>query len=36
MPTDAIPQLKPVPPPVEKINIVVDGRKVEVPKLMPD
>ena len=36
MPTDSIPQLKSAAPPVEKINIVVDGRKVEVPKLMPD
>src|SRR6476661_7473528 len=36
MPTDAMPQLKPAPPPVEKIKITVDGRKVEVPKLMPD
>ncbi|HEY6169513.1 MAG TPA: molybdopterin-dependent oxidoreductase [Verrucomicrobiae bacterium] len=26
----------PAPPPVEKIKIKVDGREVEVPKLMPD
>ncbi len=26
----------PVPPPVEKIKIKVDGREVEVPKTMPD
>ncbi|MBM3838875.1 MAG: 2Fe-2S iron-sulfur cluster binding domain-containing protein [Verrucomicrobia bacterium] len=27
---------KPAPPPVEKIKIKVDGREVDVPKLMPD
>src|SRR5947207_4452227 len=27
---------KPVPPPVEKVKIKVDGREIEVPKLMPD
>ncbi len=27
---------KPAPPPVDKIKIKVDGREVEVPKLMPD
>src|SRR2546422_10809610 len=27
---------KPAPPPVEKIRIRVDGREIEVPKLMPD
>src|SRR5437667_10696721 len=27
---------KPAPPPVEKIKIKVDGRELEVPKLMPD
>ena len=24
------------PPPIEKIKIKVDGREIEVPKLMPD
>ena len=27
---------KPAPPPIEKIKIKVDGREIEVPKLMPD
>lgn len=27
---------KPAPPPVEKIKIKIDGREVEVPKMMPD
>jgi NADH-quinone oxidoreductase subunit G len=27
---------KPAPPPVDKIRIKIDGREVEVPKLMPD
>jgi NADH-quinone oxidoreductase subunit G len=27
---------KPAPPPIEKIKIKVDGREMEVPKLMPD
>ncbi len=27
---------KPAPPPVEKIKIKVDGREIEVPKVMPD
>ncbi len=27
---------KPAPPPVEKIKIKVDGREIEVPKMMPD
>ncbi|HXT38835.1 MAG TPA: molybdopterin-dependent oxidoreductase [Candidatus Angelobacter sp.] len=29
-------ETKKVPPPVEKIRIKVDGREIEVPKLMPD
>ena len=29
-------EIKPAPPPVEKIRIRVDGRAIEVPKLMPD
>src|SRR2546421_1771538 len=29
-------ETKPSPPPVEKIRISVDGREIEVPKLMPD
>src|SRR5437867_9807292 len=29
-------ETKPSPPPVEKIRIKVDGREIEVPKLMPD
>ncbi len=29
-------ETKPSPPPVEKIRIRVDGRQIEVPKLMPD
>jgi NADH-quinone oxidoreductase subunit G len=29
-------ETKPAPPPVEKIRIKVDGREIEVPKLMPD
>jgi NADH-quinone oxidoreductase subunit G len=27
---------KPAPPPVEKIKVKVDGREIEVPKMMPD
>jgi NADH-quinone oxidoreductase subunit G len=34
-PTTATEQ-KPAPPPVEKIRIKVDGRDIEVPKMMPD
>jgi NADH-quinone oxidoreductase subunit G len=30
------PDIKPGPPPVERIKIKVDGRELEVPKLMPD
>ncbi len=30
------PEPSPAPPPVEKIKIKVDGRELEVPKLMPD
>jgi NADH-quinone oxidoreductase subunit G len=30
------PQPVPAPPPVEKIKVKVDGREIEVPKLMPD
>lgn len=29
-------ETKPAPPPVEKIKIKIDGREVEVPKMMPD
>src|SRR5256884_4047861 len=29
-------ETKPTPPPVEQIRIRVDGREIEVPKLMPD
>ena len=29
-------ETKPAPPPVEKIKIKVDGREIEVPKMMPD
>jgi len=29
-------ETKPAPPPVERIKIKVDGRELEVPKLMPD
>src|ERR1051326_9007110 len=38
MPTAATTESKPAPPPppVEKIKIKVDGRAIEVPKLMPD
>src|SRR3954466_7838347 len=27
---------KPAPPPVEKIKVKVDGKEIEVPKMMPD
>src|SRR5580765_6887244 len=36
MPPTTTTEPKPVPPPVEKIRIKVDGRELEVPKLMPD
>src|SRR6266576_3437390 len=29
-------ETKPAPPPVERIKIKVDGRELDVPKLMPD
>src|SRR2546426_2834112 len=29
-------ETKPAPPPVERVKIKVDGRELEVPKLMPD
>ena len=36
MSTQATTEAKPTPPPVEKIKIKVDGREIEVPKMMPD
>jgi NADH-quinone oxidoreductase subunit G len=36
MSTEATTDTKPVPPPVETITVKVDGREVEVPRLMPD
>src|SRR3989442_7227809 len=36
MSTAPIPETKPAAPPVERIKIKVDGRELEVPKLMPD
>ncbi len=39
MPAPATTETKPAPaapPPIEKIKIKVDGREIEVPKLMPD
>src|SRR5712671_3945731 len=36
MPPATTTEPKPAPPPVERIKIKVDGREVEVPKLMPD
>ena len=36
MSTAATTETKPAPPPVEKIKIKVDGREIEVPKLMRD
>jgi NADH-quinone oxidoreductase subunit G len=36
MPTAATTEQKPAPPPVEKMKIKVDGRDIEVPKMMPD
>src|SRR6266540_2274607 len=32
----ALTEPEPAPPPVERIKIKVDGREIEVPKLMPD
>ncbi|MEW6158305.1 MAG: 2Fe-2S iron-sulfur cluster-binding protein, partial [Verrucomicrobiota bacterium] len=29
-------ELKPTPPPVEKIKVKVDGREIDIPKLSPD
>ena len=34
--SNATTEQKPAPPPVEKIKIKVDGREIEVPKMMPD
>ncbi|HTI97787.1 MAG TPA: molybdopterin-dependent oxidoreductase [Dongiaceae bacterium] len=36
MSTAASTETKPAPPPVEKIKVKVNGREVEVPRLMPD
>ena len=36
MSTNATTEHKPAPPPVETVKIKVDGRDVEVPKLLPD
>src|SRR2546429_6310433 len=36
MVTTAIPETKPAPPPVEKINVKVDGKTIEVSRMMPD
>ena len=36
MPTTTTTELKPAPPPVEKIKIKVDGREIEAPKMTPD
>jgi NADH-quinone oxidoreductase subunit G len=36
MATAATTETKPAPPPVETIKIKVDGREIDVPKLMPD
>jgi NADH-quinone oxidoreductase subunit G len=36
MSTASTTETKPTPPPVEKIKIKVDGREIDVPKLMPD
>ncbi len=36
MPPATTTEPKPAPPPVERIKIKVDGRELEVPKLMPD
>lgn len=34
--SNTITEQKPAPPPVDKIKIKVDGREIEVPKMMPD
>ncbi len=36
MSTQATTEQKPAPPPIEKVKIKVDGREIEVPKVMPD
>ena len=36
MSTAANPETKPAPPPVETVRIKVDGRDIDVPKMMPD
>src|SRR5438477_10864445 len=36
MPPATTTEPKPAPPPVERIKIKVDGRELEVPKMMPD
>ena len=36
MSTAATAETKPAPPAIEKIKVKVDGREVEVPKLLPD
>ncbi|MFN7139093.1 MAG: molybdopterin-dependent oxidoreductase [Limisphaerales bacterium] len=36
MSTQATTEQKPTPPPVETIKIKVDGREIDVPKMMPD
>ena len=36
MSTAATTETKPAPPPVDTIKIKVDGREIEVPKMMPD
>lgn len=36
MSTEATTETKPTPPPVETVKIKVDGRELDVPKMMPD
>jgi NADH-quinone oxidoreductase subunit G len=36
MSTAAITETKPAPPAIEKIRVKVDGREIEVPRLMAD
>ncbi len=36
MPNPTTSEAKPAPPPIEKMKIKIDGREIEVPKLMPD
>ena len=36
MPNETTTEPKPAPPPVETLKIKVDGREIDVPKLMPD